>query len=286
MSEEGHALGINFSGSNIYYAVNNGTDSGSLTHIGRIELNFNVLDALSESDSDLCSHVTKAIARLKVKYPVSIVRLITYPQLECWTSVPKLVYDDAKEREAHLKFFIRGMDRNSIETFWYEMSNHDFRFLTIRDRSVMDGFEGFVPSFPDREFCSDFEVGLQWVQHSGARGSFMSISCNPRSITVSSYLLGKLRAATCMRFRHLDDLPYIWKQSERHMKWLKGYHEEIMLFGGKTARVSEMLRPFWDGSAEVTVMDNLYGMKVNADEETYSFPLQEAFPAIMMAVKG
>jgi hypothetical protein len=286
MSDEGHALGINFSGNNIYYAVNDDTKQGALLHIGKIELNFPVLDAILGPDHSLCTHITKVIDRLREKYTLSNIRLITHAQLECWTTVPKIVYDDSKEREAHLAFLIKGMDRQKIETFWYEMSNHDFRFLTIRDRNVMSLFEKFVPGFPNTEFCSDFEVGLQWVQHSGARGSFMSISCNPHTITISSYLLGKLRAATCLRFRHLDDLPYIWKQSERHMKWMKGYHEEIMLFGSNTDRIAEMLRPFWDGSAEITVMDNLYAMKVNTEEQTYSFPLEEAFPAIMMATKG
>lgn len=286
MSEDGHALGINFSGNNIYYAVGDGLKQGALSHIGRIDLNFPILDAILGPDEDLCSHISKVISRLREKYTLSNIRLITYPQLECWTTVPKIVYDDSREREAHMGFLIKGMDRKNIETFWNEMSNHDFRFLTIRDRAVMSLFEGFVPAFPNTEFCSDFEVGLQWVQHSGAMGSFMSISCNPHTITVSSYLLGKLRAATCLRFRHLDDLPYIWKQSERHMKWMKGYHEEIMLFGNKTARVVEMLRPFWDGSAEISIMDNLYSMKVATEEQTYSFPLEEAFPAIMMATKG
>lgn len=286
MANAGQALGISFSGKNIYYAVTENSANGNVARIGRIELNFSVFEAIISKDAELCSHLTKVIDRLRQKYNLQSIRLLTYPQLECWTTVPKLVYDDPSEREDHLAFFIHGMDRRDIETFWYEMSNHDFRFLTIRDRSVMKQFDNFVPGFPDTEFCSDFEVGLQWVQHAGARGSFMSISCNPHTITVSSYLLGKLRAATCLRFKQIDDLPYLWKQSERHMKWMKGYHEEIMLFGSHTARVIEMLRPFWDGSADISVMDNLYSMKVSADEKTYSFPLEEAFPAIMMATKG
>lgn len=286
MANAGQALGISFSGKNIYYAVNENSANGNVARIGRIELNFSVFEAINSKDAELCSHLTKVIDRLRQKYELRSIRLLTYPQLECWTTVPKLVYDDPSEREDHLAFFIHGMARRDIETFWYEMSNHDFRFLTIRDRSVMKQFNDFVPGFPDTEFCSDFEVGLQWVQHAGARGSFMSISCNPHTITVSSYLLGKLRAATCLRFKQIDDLPYLWKQSERHMKWMKGYHEEIMLFGSQTARVIEMLRPFWDGSADISVMDNLYSMKVSADEQTYSFPLEEAFPAIMMATKG
>lgn len=285
MSDEGISLGVSFSGNNIYYAVSDDILKDSLKHIGRIELNFSIIEAILGSSSDLCSHVSKVINRLRETYNPSQIKILTYPQLECWTTVPKLVYDDSKEREAHLAFLIKGLERQNIETFWYEMSNQDFRFLTIRDRNVMKLFEGFVPGFPNTEFCSDFEVGLQWVQHSGARGSFLSISCNPHTITISSYLLGKLRAATCLRFKHLDDLPYIWKQSERHLKWMKGYHEEIMLFGSKTARVTEMLRPFWDGSAEITVMDNLTAMKAKADEQTYSFPLEEAFPAIMMAAR-
>ncbi len=286
MANAGQALGISFSGKNIYYAVNENSADANVARIGRIELNFSVFEAIISKDTELCSHLTKVIDRLRQKYDLQSIRLLTYPQLECWTTVPKLVYDDPSEREDHLAFFIHGMARRDIETFWYEMSNHDFRFLTIRDRSVMKQFNDFVPGFSDTEFCSDFEVGLQWVQHAGARGSFMSISCNPHTITVSSYLLGKLRAATCLRFKQIDDLPYLWKQSERHMKWMKGYHEEIMLFGSQTARVIEMLRPFWDGSADISVMDNLYSMKVSADEKTYSFPLEEAFPAIMMATKG
>lgn len=283
MADEGVSLGISFSGNNIYYAVSDTIAKDSLTHIGRIELNFGILESILSSSQELCSHISKVISRLRETYNPSQIKIITYPQLECWSTVPKIVYDDSSEREDHLAFLIKGLERQHIETYWFDMSNNDFRFLTIRDRKAMKIFESFVPAFPNTEFCSDFEVGLQWVQHSEARGSFLSLSCNPHTITISSYLLGKLRAATCLHFKHIDDLPYLWKQSERHLKWMKGYHEEIILFGSKTDRVVELLRPFWDGSSEITVMDNLSDIKVNADEQTYSFPLEEAFPAIMMA---
>lgn len=286
MADDALALGLNFSGNNIYFAANDPQNNGGVRHIGRIELNFPVLEALNPSDEELVAHISKAVNRLKKRFDATSVRVLTLPQYECWTTLPRLVCDDPSEREAHLAYFINGYPRQSVEMYWHEMSNQDFRFLAIRERKVMKQFEGFVGGFGNTEFCSDFEIGLRWVRHSMAKGSFMCIGCHSGAISIASYLLGKLRAATYIRFRHPEDLPYLWKQSEAHLRWMKGYHEEIILFGTQTGRVLDILRPFWDVSAEISVMDNLASMNVMAEEETYSFPLEEAFPSIMLAVNS
>ncbi len=284
-SSAGNVLGVCFSGNSIYYAIAEEPGSNRLAYIGRTELHFTVLDAIKPGETELQTYIFRIIDRLRTKYDAEVVRMLTFCQFECWTTLPKLAYDDRGEREAHLRYLTNGQSRDKTETYWFDLSNRDYRFLTIRNRELMKIYEQFAKSISGVDFCSDFEIGLQWVQHSGAKGSFMTLACNPHTVSVASYLLGKLRAATWLRYREKEDIPFAWKQSETHMKWMKGYHEEIVLYGSKTGRVADLLRPFWDGSADIVKMNSLELMKVEAEEKTYSFPLEEAFPAIMMAIQ-
>ena len=63
-----------------------------------------------------------------------------------------------------------------------------------------------------------------------------------------------------------------------------GLHEEIYVYGQNAFQIIEILEPFWDEAGTITKMDKLEKIKVEADEHTYGFNLEAAFPAIMLAL--
>ena len=103
-------------------------------------------------------------------------------------------------------------------------------------------------------------------------------------VTITSFLLGKFRAATYIQFDQHSDIPYHWLQQATHSKWLKGLYENIYLFGHHTHETEQALQSFWDTSAEISHLNSLRNIGVFADEETYGFDLAAAFPAIILSL--
>ncbi|MFW6348593.1 MAG: hypothetical protein ACOC2C_08315 [Cyclonatronaceae bacterium] len=283
-AEDAHILGLCFSDNALYFALKRTKAVRKLRYIGKVDFSFSLYDAFARIDVDLCSYIQTIIGRLIDGYPVESLRMVSFPQFECWTNLPKLAYDDPAEREAHLSLLSYGVERKQIETTWYEMSSRDFRLLAIRDRRRVEMLNICTKPARQVDYCTDFEIGQSWMKHSGATGSFMSVGCYNYAICVSSFVLGKLRGSTCLRFEHLADLPFVWKQSEAHLRWMNGYHEEVMIYGTDAGQVLGYLRPLLDENSTILRMQSLEDMGVEASEKTYSFPLEKAFPAIMMAL--
>jgi len=278
-------LGLHFSANQLFYAVNEPGKPGRLARIGSVDFNFNVTSAVIQGDDRHFHGVQTVVRQLKKQYDIRLVRMISAPYHECWTSFPKLVYDKSDEREAHLGILMKGLNRSQMLPTWYSLSNADYKFLVIRNQAIMDGFDKLASVIPTSEFVSDFELGQRWIQHSGTSGSFLTISCYNDLVCVASFLLGKLRGATYIKFESLDDLPYLWLQGAEHLKWMKGLHEQVYFYGLQAYEVMEILRPYLDDASEIIKMDNLHKMAVEADEDTYGFNLERAWPAILLALE-
>ncbi|MCC5933017.1 MAG: hypothetical protein JJU35_02150 [Balneolales bacterium] len=285
MSEPAHVLGISFSGNALYYALRPKNETSYLSYIGKADFSFSVLDAFRNADEQLCTHIHRAISKITAGLNAETIRIVSFPQFECWTSLPKLAYDVPAEREAHLKLLAFGLERRNIETTWFETSIQDFRFLCIRDLTMVKMLNACTASFFSTEYCSDFEVGMEWMKLTGNSGSFLALGCGHESLSVSSFVLGKLRAATSIRQTRPENLVYAWRQNEASLSWMNGYHDEILLYGPNADLVRNHLAPVLETGAKIRSISSLDDIGVQAAEQTYSFPLQHAFPAIMMAVK-
>src|SRR5690606_36347818 len=114
--------------------------------------------------------------------------------------------------------------------------------------------------------------------------SYLAIACHPGCISVTSYLLGKMRGATFFRFDAYDDIPYLWLQAAKHVRWMQGLHEQILVYSIQSQVVRDLLYPVLDPAAQMLLMASLGVMGVAAAEQTYNFDLSQAFPAIANAV--
>lgn len=284
MAADGVCLGVCYAYNHLYYSVGNPDNAAHLMHIGSIDFNFNVQQAIITGDPQGFPALKTALEDLKNSYSCNAVRIISPAVKECWTTVPRSVYEDSAEREAHLSLLMQGSERNQIETTWHSLSNVDYRMLLLRNQESMQGFNHLLGSFSDSEYVAEFEIGAMWQYHTQINGSFLMIHCQKNYLSVSSYVLGKLRACTYIHFESLSDLPYFWNLYSTKLTWLKGIHEEIYVFGQHTAEISDFLAPYWNDSGEVQIMNNLQVMQVNASEKTYGFPLEGAFPAIMLSL--
>lgn len=286
MAASGPNLGICFAARQLFYAINDPTTPGRLSHIGCFSFNFNITSAISSQDEPNFQGIYNLITRLKKEYSFGQIRMLTIPDHECWTILPKLVYDQADEREAHLKVIMKGMNRQALETTWFELSHRDLKLLSIRDKRIMAGYERLAEHAPAADFCSDFEIGSRWIEHTRDKGSFLTIACSPGMLSIASYLLGTLRGATYFHFDDFDDLPYLWMFYAKQLKWFDGVHDQILLYGTDTYKVADVLESYWESAAGVVTMDTLEIMRADADEKTYSFSLEAAFPAILLALEN
>jgi len=277
-------LGICYADNYLFYSVNSPGEDSTLKHIGSFEFNFNVKNAIINGDEYGFPALKTALSNLREFHNCESVKILAPATEECWTVVPRSVYEDASERESHISLLMHGTDRSDIEATWHPLSNVDYKLLLLRKSASMQGFNQLLGSFSSAEYVSEFEVGADWQTHTNTSGSFLMINCLSSYISVSSFLLGKLRACTYLRYENPSDLPYLWTLYSGKLTWMNGIHEKIYVYGHQSRIISEILTPYWDDSGTIHVMNTLQEMGVNAREKTYGFPLESAFPAIMMSL--
>lgn len=277
------SLGLCFSANYLYFAVYNPETPDIIEHIGNYDMNFNVARAIRTQSDDTFPAIYELIGRLKREHHFRQMRICTVSDHECWTTLPKLVHDEPDEREAHLRILMNGVNRQSLETVWHELSNRDFKFLVVRNKLIMDGFQRLTEHAHMADFVSDPEIGDAWIRHANEKGSFMMIHSVPGMISVSAYMLGKLRGATYIQYDDVEDLSYLWLYNARHLTWMSGFYDNTYVFGTQTKQIIQTLKSVWDHHTEVTRFDTLSSMNISAKEETYSFSLEAAFPAILLA---
>lgn len=286
MSGSTTRLAINFFEQRLFYAAYTPGAGPSLNRIGSHEFTFSIADAFRAGETRQLDGVYSVLKGLQKELNASSVQVATFPFHESWASLPKLVHDQSDEREAYLNLLMRGVQRQHIDVEWHDLSNRDYKFMVLRDRRIMASFEKMGEIVASTAFNSEFEALSKWHQHRTAAGSYLTIGCHAGSLCVSSFLLGKLRGATIIRFETYDDIPYLWAMTARHLKWMMGIHEEILFYGYKSAVLSDVLVNRLDRSAHIQVMDSLKTMGLHAEEQTYNFDLSQAFPSILMALES
>lgn len=277
-------LGLCFFENQLFYAVNDIYNTRKLARIGSVNFNFDVTHAILSGDPAHFPGIKKTVTQLKEQYKINHIRILSFPSKECWTTLPKLVYDNADEREAHISILMNGVDRKHIHPTWYTLSNQDYKFLLLRNTEALRGLQKLTPNASTTDLISEFELGDRWIRHCNPGGSFMTVCCFTNCLSVSSYILGKLRGATYIAFDEPEDLPYLWLRYTKELSWMQGLHEEIHVYGSQAYRIIDILQPFWDEAGRIVKMDMLNKIQVEAEEETYGFNLELAYPAIMLAL--
>lgn len=283
MSNNRLNLGLCYSANRLYYALAGPYQSDSIRHVGSIDFNFSVATALKNGTTKNFDGLRDAIHRIIRKHDVGITRIITEPSQECWTLLPKSVYDEPDERESYLHIIMHGYPRGDLQPYWFELSNRDYKLLAVRTSSSMKGYDRLTEISSSAEYCSDFEIGSFWKSHKNTGNTFMTVSCQDGLLVLSSFLLGKLRSATYFHFDDIQDIPYLWHQCRQALPWMNGMHDEILVYGYQAHKIANLLQPLLE-EGEIKVMDTLKAMQIEAEEQQYSFELVEAFPAIMLAV--
>ncbi len=277
-------LGLCFFDNQLLYAVSSFLQKYQLKHIGAIDFNFNISRAFFERQKEHLSSLQKAVDNLKKRFNCTHLRVLLNPQSECWTVLPKLVYDSAEEREAHIKILMKGIERGHIHTSWRTLSNEKYKLLQMQTDGARRSIKAITNGSANIDLLSAFEIGEKWISHIRPGGSFLTVCCCTNCIAASSFILGKLRGTTYISFDHIENLPYLWLQQADTHSWMKGLHEQIQIYGSNTSEIIEILKPLWGDEGSVIKMNSLEKIKVTAEEKTYGFELERAYPAIIMAL--
>lgn len=284
MESDGICLGICYADNQLFYSVNDPENPGSLHHIGCFDFNFDVRNAVVTGEGDAFSGIKSSLEKLKSKFKCTSVRILSPAIEECWSILPRSVYEEPAERESHIHILMHGVDSSNRISTWYSLHNADYKLLLSRNSETLIGFQKLLGAFSSSEYVSEFEIGNAWQDFTRVNGSFLTIHCQKNYISVSSHILGKLRGATVIRFDNRTDLPYLWALYSSKLTWMKGIHEQTYIFGQYSQQINEVLAPFWDDAGDVSVMNTLGAMNVEAKEQTYGFRLEGAFPAVMMSL--
>ena len=284
MPHDSACLGLSFFGHQLFYATSKRGQDAALNRIGAVDFNFDVPRAILTAQTEHMQSLGSALDDLKDRFNINQLRILLYPTMECWSILPKLVYDDAEEREAHIGILLNGTDRKHIHPAWHTLSKDNFKLLKLRTDDRLRGIKTLTNGTAQTELISAFEVGENWITHARPGGSFMTVGCFHNAISVCSFILGNLRGATYITFDDPEDLPYLWLQQAQALPWMHGLHEQVQVYGSDAWKIIEILQPFWDDAGSVSKMDTLQKMQVTAREQTYGFNLELAYPAIMLAL--
>ena len=277
-------LGICFFSDRLYYAVNQPESKATLRKVGCFDFNFDVADAIRFQHIEHYSHIQNIVNELIKEQSVTSLRVLTPLSDECWTMFPKIVYGNADEREDHLSILMKGVSRQDIIPIWHSLSKTRCKFLCIRRKSRVEGLNKLALSVGTNDYSSDFEIASIWSENTKSSASFLMIGCHQHAISITSFVLGKFRAATYIKFNQTEDLPYHWLQTGRHSSWIMGLHDNTYLFGTYTNEIERVLQHFWGNSTRAVTLNSLDEIGVLADEKTYGFDLAEAFPAILLSL--
>ncbi len=277
-------LGICFSGSQVFYAVHQTGRPGAIERIGQASFQFPVLETVV-TDSDARSGVKSVIRRIQQEYSCTQARVVTPPAFETWLSVPKAVYDDPQERDAYFATFGSHIGTANLEPFWFPLSNREFRLLALRDRRNAQLLEDLLSPLPVGDQISDFELGIRWALHSKSKGSYLTLHFFEDRLSVSSFILGKLRGATHVQFSHPGDLPYLWLHHAQHLHWMRGIHDQVLVFGHNASDSAAFLKPYTDQAVEVVTVNSPEKMGIEVADKTYGFDVSQAWPAVLAALE-
>ncbi|MDI6400483.1 hypothetical protein QLX67_00615 [Balneolaceae bacterium ANBcel3] len=283
MSETGAQLGINLDANKLFYAVSTPDTQGVLSRIGSVDFSFDLIDSLTYRDPERLSGISNTVQKIIREHGVKQVHFLTPPGFECWSILPRSVFDIEDERRAHLNVLTQGTRFERAAAKWHELSNRDFRLLSLSREEQREALHSMADKSCKTRLFSEFEVSKAWLNHIGTNGSYLVISACSRVVTVTSFLLGKLRAATFIKLEDIHDLPYLWLQYASHLPWMKGFHDNIWLYGSQSDRIMESLKPYIDPGSEIAAIDRLETMNMNCSENTFSFSLERAFASIILA---
>lgn len=285
MAESDDCLGVCIEGRQLYYAVSHPDRPARLGHIGSIDFSFSLDSILLEAEERSFEILKRSVDQLVETHRPETLRFLVPARYECWSTFPRLVHETADEREDHLNMLMSGRARSELETTWNTLSNREFRLMMIRERRISDRLRKLTNRVPETEFASEFELARQWHHHSGERGEFLILYAREQTLSVTSSLLGTLRGATWMPFERTGDLPFLWQWYGKELSWMNGFHDQIYICGTQALEVSDRLAAMIGSEAHLHIFNNLDEMQVQATESTYGFPLESAFPAILLSLQ-
>jgi hypothetical protein len=288
MSSAGDCLGLCFTDQQLFYAVSDANRPKHLLHIGCIDFNFSIKEIITDATAnrDHFSGLVNTISQLHQTFDCSLARLLIPVSFECWSILPRLVYETPDEREDHLSILMNDMPRHELETTWFDLSNQDHKLLLIRNRKLIEQFRDLLSPFSQTDFVSDFELGREWNNHTNSNGTCLTVNCLSGHLALSSYMLGKLRGTTYIYFDSVNDLPFLWTYYGQELSWFNGIHDNVYVYGPNSIDVIEVMSSYFNETGKITLLNNLESIGVEAEESTYSFKLESAFPAIMLSLNS
>ena len=284
MVDGSSCLGVCYTDNHLFYSVNTPGQDAHLSRIGSIDFSFDIEDTILTGNSSGFPALRNSIEEIKEEFDCNSAKILAPATEECWTIVPRPVYEDPSEREAHIQLLMHGSSRREVQAIWHPVSNSDYRLLLLRNNSSLHGFDYLLNSFGSIDIVTDFEIALDWQRHKQSNDSFLMIHCQKNYLSITSFILGKLRGCTYIEYDEIRDLPYLWNLYEGNLSWLNGIHDKTYLYGFYSSQITDILQSFLYHHGDIITMNSLREMNVEAEEKTYGFRLESAFPAILMSL--
>src|SRR5690625_7157048 len=116
-----------------------------------------------------------------------------YPaEHECWTVVPRAVYEDSSERETHIGILMHGSERSNIEISWHQVANTDNKLLLLRDTTVTLGLSVLSNALGNMQFSTDFEIAKEWQGNTKNKSCFLMVHCQSPKLRINEFIMATL----------------------------------------------------------------------------------------------
>ena len=129
-------LGVCFFSGRMLYSVAEKGSNDTVQQLGSYEFSFDIAEALNEPASEAGKQLKAVFSDLEKEFRLESIRLLTEPAQECWTALPKVVYDDSVEREQHIAILMKGVPREDIEVTWHAVSKTRFSSFYAFDEPI------------------------------------------------------------------------------------------------------------------------------------------------------
>ena len=136
MEAEVSNLGVCFFSGRMLYSVAEKGSKNTVQQLGSYEFSFDISEALNEPASEAGKQLKAVFSDLEKEFRLESIRLLTEPAQECWTALPKVVYDDSDRENSILLYLMKGVPREDIEVTWHAVSKTRFKFLYAFDEPI------------------------------------------------------------------------------------------------------------------------------------------------------
>ena len=148
-------LGVCFFSGRMLYSVAEKGAKNIVQQLGSYEFSFDISEALNKPTSDAGIQLKAVFTDLEKEFHLESIRLLTEPTQECWTALPKIVYDDSVKIYGEQRSVYINGDMKKIKNIFKNIPGHFLEKQEIESLIGLPNDDERNNFFPEHVFLLD-----------------------------------------------------------------------------------------------------------------------------------